>query len=179
MDRNERNLQELSIDFDELERINSAFWENDTKLFQEHQEEDLDPPPEEVKIVTDINDAFASKQRLYENVLAPQLEQNEELKRKQKQELTKKVFTILKWQFIATYVFVLVIIIIIAASNWLKLSDAIIGRIIDFIQFYITSIIAELIAILFFIVKNVFDKSIVDLFSNFDSKGKEEKQTEK
>lgn len=129
---------------------------------------------EENIVASELNDDFSYKQRLYENVLAPQLEKNEDLKRKQKEELTGKVFAILKWQFIATYGFVLLIILIIAASNWLKLSDTIIGRIIDFIQFYITSIIAELIAILFFIVKNVFDKSIVDLFSNFDSKGKEE-----
>ncbi len=167
----ERTFQEPTIDIEELERINSDFWENHTNLFQNNEE----PPLEEVKLVTDINDAFASKQRLYENVLAPQLQQNEELKRTQKKELTKKVFEILKWQFIATYGFVLIIIIIIAASSWLQLSDTIIGRIIDFIQFYITSIIAELIAILFFIVKNVFDTSIVDLFKNFDSKGKDEK----
>lgn len=134
---------------------------------------------EESMIASELNENFSYKQRLYEDVLAPQLEQNEALKREQKQELTQKVFEILKWQFIATYGFVLVIIIIIAGSSWLKLSDVIIGRIIDFIQFYITSIIAELIAILFFIVKNVFDKSIVDLFKNFDSKIKDEKSTDK
>lgn len=171
----ERIFQEPTIDIEELERINSDFWENHTNLFQSNEQEELEPPLEEVKLVTDINDAFASKQRLYENVLAPQLQQNEKLKRAQKQELTQKVFEILKWQFIATYGFVLIIIIIIAASSRLQLSDTIIGRIIDFIQFYITSIIAELIAILFFIVKNVFDTSIVDLFKNFDSKGKDEK----
>lgn len=130
---------------------------------------------EESVVASELNGDFSYKQRLYENVLAPELEKNEELKRQQKQELMTKIFQILKWQFIATYGFVLIIIIIIAKSNQLELSDTIIGKMIDFIQFYITSIIAELIAILFFIVKDVFDKSIFELFRNFDSKGKEEK----
>lgn len=130
---------------------------------------------EESVVASELNGDFSYKQRLYEKVLAPELEKNEELKRQQKQKLMTKIFQILKWQFIATYGFVLIIIIIIAKSNQLELSDTIIGKMIDFIQFYITSIIAELIAILFFIVKDVFDKSIFELFRNFDSKGKEEK----
>lgn len=170
-------ILEPVLELDELERINSDFWENHTDLLQTAQD-NLEPPPDKIKIVTDMNEAFAAKQRLYEKVLAPQLKKNEKLKREQKKKLLDKIFDILKWQFGVTYVFVLVIIVIIASSNWLALSDTIIERIIDFIQFYITSIIAELIAILFFIVKNVFDKSIVDLFKNFDSKDKEEKETE-
>ena len=47
---------------------------------------------------------------------------------------------------------------------------------ISFMKFYITSIIVELISILFFIVKNVFDTSIIDLFKNFD-KNKEKRET--
>lgn len=71
-------------------------------------------------------------------------------------------------EFIATYVFTLVMILMIALSNWLKIEQAVLEDMFSFLKFYITSILAELIAILFFIVKQVFDSSIVELFKSFD-----------
>lgn len=56
----------------------------------------------------------------------------------------------------------------VAFNQFLGINENVISEIFEFSKFYITSIVAELIAILFFIVKNVFDKSIVDLFKNFD-----------
>ena len=43
----------------------------------------------------------------------------------------------------------------------------------DFLKYYITAIIVEFIAMLFFIVKFVFDKSIVDLMGGILDKKKE------
>lgn len=117
-----------------------------------------------------MNEAFELSRKLYQDVLSPQLEKNEELKREQKKELMSKIFKILKWQFIFTYFFVAIILLGSLLSGNLKISENIILNIISFVKFYITSIIVELLSILFFIVKNVFDKSIVDLIKNFDKR---------
>lgn len=118
--------------------------------------------------IDEMNSYFLMRMRIYEKILSPQLEKNEKLKRKHKADVVQKLFTIRKWQFIATYVFTLVMILMIALSNWLKIEQAVLEDMFSFLKFYITSILAELIAILFFIVKQVFDSSIVELFKNFD-----------
>lgn len=120
--------------------------------------------------VLEMNKFFKEKYAIYNDVLAPELRKNEKLKREHKTALMENVFKILSLQFKATYIFIALFIIIVTFSSMLNISENIILRILDFLQFYITSIVAELIAILFFIVKNVFDKSIVDLFKNFDKK---------
>lgn len=140
-------------------------------------EVNLEMPSSDSDMISGMNEAFAMKQRLYEKVLAPQLEENEKLKREQKTDLMNNIFIILKWQFIATYVFVLVVLIALLCSTLLGIPEKVAIEAISFIKFYITSIIVELISILFFIVKNVFDTSIVDLFKNSDkSKDKKDPQ---
>lgn len=135
----------------------------------------LQTPNSDAELITDMNESFAMKQRLYEQVLAPQIIQNEELKRAQKTDLMRNIFRILKWQFIVTYIFAVGIIIMLVFSSYLKISEQLTLEVIAFVKFYITSIIVELISILFFIVKNVFDTSIVDLFRNFDKNIKDKK----
>lgn len=127
--------------------------------------------------VLEMNQAFELSQYLYKEVLSPELKENEELKRTQKRELMTKLFKVIKWQFICTYISVSVIIIIIGASSFLSLSSDIVEKIITFMKFYITTIVGELIAILFFIVKNVFDTSIVELIKNFDKRKSNKKDT--
>lgn len=124
--------------------------------------------------IAEMNVLFSLRERIYEGVLSPQLEENEKLKRDHKDILMKNIFKILKYQFVFTYIFVLILLGSIIFSNFLVLDNTIIKSIIKFIEFYITSIVVELIPILFFIVRSVFDKSIVSLFSNFDNlkKGK-------
>lgn len=138
------------------------------------------------KDVMDMNGAFNLSRRMYENVLAPQLEENESIKRFHKSVLLENLFKILKAQFAMTYFFVLVLIVSIIFSGdinisdgvmlKLNVSDQVVTQLIKFIEFYITSIVVELISILYFIVKNVFDTSIVDLLKGFD-KRKEDKDT--
>ena len=120
--------------------------------------------------VFDMNASFRLSQKMYEEVLAPQLKENEDLKRKNKKTLMTNIFKILKWQFVFTYIFVTIILMGVVLSGILNISDNVILAIIKFIEFYITSIVVELISILFFIVKNVFDTSIADLIKDFDKR---------
>lgn len=122
--------------------------------------------------VSEMNEAFGIARKMYEGVLSPQLEKNEELKRTQKEKLMDKLFEILKVQFWFTYIFVLVLIISVIFSGFIKIEQNLVINVIRFVEFYITSVVAELIAILFFIVKNVFDKSIVELIKDFDKRKK-------
>lgn len=117
-----------------------------------------------------MNESFDYVQKMYQDVLSPQLEYNESLKREHKKLLMGKIFKLLKWQFIFTYIYVIILLFGILFSSFLGLSEEIVNSIINFIEFYISSIVVELLSILFFIVKNVFDKSIVDLIKNFDKK---------
>lgn len=117
-----------------------------------------------------MNESFDYVQKMYQEVLSPQLELNENLKREHKKLLMGRIFKLLKWQFIFTYIYVIILFLGILFSSYLKLSEDIVNNIINFIEFYISSIVVELLSILFFIVKNVFDKSIVDLIKNFDKK---------
>ncbi len=123
-----------------------------------------------------MNEAFELARIMYQEVLSPQLKKNEKLKRQQKETLMTNIFKILKLQFICTYVFVLILIAVILGSSFLNISENTIISIIKFIEFYITSIVVELLSILFFIVKNVFDTSITDLIKDFDKRKKKEKQ---
>lgn len=115
-----------------------------------------------------MNEAFELARIIYQDVLSPQLQENEVLKRTQKTDLMNELFKILSLQFKYTYFFVLILIVGTLGSSFLNISESIVENIIKFVEFYITSIVVELLSILFFIVKNVFDTSIVDLIKNFD-----------
>lgn len=122
------------------------------------------------KAVFDMNNAFSISENIYNRVLSPQLEKNEDLKREQKKDLMKNLFNILQVQFIFTYICVVIILMGVFLSQLLGLSENVILSVISFIKFYITSIVVELLSILFFIVKNVFDTSIVELIKDFDKR---------
>lgn len=155
------NSQEVETDLDEYEvpsnRVVVELGDNDS---------DNTYP---VK-VSEMNSYFLMREKIYTDTLSPQLVLNEEEKRKHKNTVVEKLFSILKWQFIAMYAFSFIIIIAIIFGGCFNSNVEMIKYVFDFLKFYITSILAELIAILFFIVKQVFDKSIVELFKNFDKK---------
>lgn len=119
-----------------------------------------------------MNEAFELTRVMYQDVLSPQLKENEILKRSQKERLMEELFKILNLQFNWTYVFVFALIIGTLASSFINISENIVRDIFKFGEFYITSIVVELLSILFFIVKNVFDTSIVDLIKDFDKRKK-------
>ncbi len=74
---------------------------------------------------------------------------------------------LIKWLIILQLIFVAVPILLTFAVLCIKLLEEIpveiVASIFSFLKYYITAIIAELLAMLFFIVRFVFDKSIVDL----------------
>lgn len=134
--------------------------------------------PKRTPEVAEMNNAFDLASKIYKDVLSPQLEKNEKLKRKHKNTLMENIFEILKIQFRYTYFFVCLLLVGILCSKYLEISEHTIDSVISFVEFYITSVVVELIAILFFIVKNVFDKSIVDLIKNFDKQNRQDKKSE-
>ncbi len=104
--------------------------------------------------------------------LSPELQLNEQQKRTFKQRLMKYIIVILSIQL----GFFLLIVLMFAFSFCFKtsftnnISIEQLKHIIDFLKYYICAIIAEFIAMLFFIVKFVFDKSIVVLIKQLFKK---------
>lgn len=123
-----------------------------------------------------MNEAFELARIMYQDVLSPQLQKNEDLKRQQKESLMNELFKILNLQFKYTYLFVLILIIGTLTSSYINISEDTIQHIFKFVEYYVTSIVVELLSILFFIVKNVFDTSIVDLIKNFDKRNRKNKK---
>lgn len=106
------------------------------------------------------------------SALSPELIENEEQKRDFKEQLMTFITRMLWVQL--TVVSVPVILSYAAVTFKLPLSRTLITKdiniIFDFLKYYITAVIGEFIAMLFFIVKYVFDKSIVDLISHYVKK---------
>lgn len=97
--------------------------------------------------------------------LKPHLSKNEKQKRNFKETLMKFIM----WVLIAQLAFVGIPMILVFMSlifhwGWLRpLSENNVVQVFSFLKYYISAIIAEVLAMLFFIVQFVFDKSIVDL----------------
>ncbi len=104
--------------------------------------------------------------KLMLQTLSPQLSYNEEQKRSFKEGLMKYIKGVLGAQLVIVGVAFLAICIAVCCGVDNPILTNNIVKIFDFLQYYITAIIVEFIAILFFIVKFVFDKSIVGLLSD-------------
>lgn len=111
--------------------------------------------------------------------LSPELAANEQQKRVLKEDLMKYIKRAIWIQCFAIGIATLIIIF----SICLKCSEDVlgdnIGTLFGFLQFYITATITELIAMLFFIVRFVFDKSIVELLDSTIGKKKYKKKINK
>lgn len=129
-------------------------------------------PPKQVN-TTDSIIKNANNKFLLE-VLSPEIIKNEEKKRKHKDALMRSLEIFLIFQFL------IVAIMVMYGGYWIiklqivgkPFADSTIKIMLTFIGTYITSVIIELIAILKYIVKNVFDTSITGMVNNF----KEEKK---
>lgn len=132
------------------------------------------PGPTINDILTEIkkNDHEAINKILLET-LAPQLSKNEEQKRAFKKALTIYIIVILSIQ-IAIFLLVIIIFTLAHCLNieiFKNITIEQLEHLLSFLKYFITAIVAEFIAMLFFIVKFVFDKSIVDLITQlFDKK---------
>ncbi len=124
------------------------------KTFIEENSEDIAD-----KIIVNANQYFLIK------ILSPEINKNEDKKRNHKDKLISIVKIFLICQFIVLMCLLFGVTIMIFVFHGLKndLDLAYIESIIKFISVYITSVVAELIAMLYFIVSNVFDTSITGL----------------
>nr|DAF48218.1 MAG TPA: hypothetical protein [Siphoviridae sp. ctJLl6] len=180
MDSNNKKTKDEEIIHNFMNDIRIPIIPN-VKVYSDKEKNDDSDVEKELKQpidVTEMNSFFIKRYDIYEKVLAPELRLNENLKRQHKTKLMNNIFKILKIQFVFMYISITLLLIGIFVSNWLEISEDIIANIISFMKFYISSIVVELISILFFIVKNVFDKSIFDLFKNFDTKDADNKHEE-
>lgn len=109
------------------------------------------------------------------NFLSPEISNNEKAKRIYKIILISTLLLFIIAQFCSVYIFTN------KAINYTVLETAnsqIVKELFLFISAYITSIVVELIAILKYIVQNVFDTSIAELIKLFkDSPEPDEKNT--
>lgn len=111
-------------------------------------------------------DSVSAINQLMLTTLSPQLSENEKQKRIFKQKLMKYIQVILVSQLsVVGLAFIAIVACICLGVSHPIFADNI-QAILNFMQYYITAIIVEFIAMLFFIVKFVFDKSIVELLSD-------------
>ena len=129
-------------------------------------------------IFFDINDSDKSNfesARMYFNILSHNLSENEDQNRKFKKQLVDTIFKFLGWQFFALHIFIALFFWLVFISDRTNLSETSVGQVVDLLKCYIISVITELISVVFFIVKDVFDKSLINLIKSFDTSSKKKK----
>lgn len=123
------------------------------------------------KVIDNANKYFLVK------ILSPEITNNEEKKREHKDKLINIVKIFLIFQFSILMILLFGIIIAIFVFHGLKndFELSYIETIIKFVGAYITSVVIELIAMLKYIVSNVFDTSITGLVEMYkDATSKEQ-----
>ncbi|MBQ3543575.1 MAG: hypothetical protein IJA34_01085 [Lachnospiraceae bacterium] len=124
--------------------------------------------PDEVKQKIDDYNKNARPKVLLEH-LAPQLVDNE----KQKRKLKTKLLFYIKIMIAVQIALIAIPVIFMSLSVFVKwehinnIDIAVLEVFCSFLKYYISVIIAEFVAMLFFIVKYIFDKSISDLVKDF------------
>lgn len=103
------------------------------------------------------------------DILSPEISNNEKSKRIHKLVLIILLTVFLIIQFISVFEFTNSVISYGIGQN---VNHEILKSLLTFVSAYITSVIVELIAILRYIVKNVFDASIADLVKLFKEQEK-------
>lgn len=117
--------------------------------------------------IDEYNDSV--REAVLKNDLVPQLIKNEAQKRTFKTSLMNYV----KNMIICQTILITIPIILMTASSFIKLpflnvlTETNFEFFCSFLKYYISAIILEFIAMLFFIVKYVFDKSITDLVKDY------------
>ena len=101
--------------------------------------------------------------------LMPELKENENQKRKLKKTVLKGVcfFIFFHSLLMFTCLILLIYTITIGSNKFLFIDSNLISQLINFMKFFVTASLCEFIAMLFVIVKYVFDKSIVELVTLF------------
>lgn len=126
------------------------------------------------KIIDNANTYFLIK------ILSPEITKNEDKKREHKDSLINIVKTFLIVQFCILFALIFGVLAMIFVFHGLnnELSLDYIKEIIKFVSLYITSVVVELIAMLRYIVSNVFDTSITGLVEFYKDASNKEIQNE-
>lgn len=125
------------------------------------------------KIITDANNYFLVK------ILSPEVKENEQKKREHKDKLIELIENFLKVQLKILVGLIFITLVTIFLFHFLQNDFEIeyFKLVIGIVGVYITSVVVELIAMLKYVVENVFDTSItklVELFrTNYNDNRKE------
>lgn len=103
------------------------------------------------------------------DTLSPEISANEQKKRRHKDILLITVGIFISIQFILLFVITYKVLdsMILAHTSGMPYSDETMKIMFAFLGAYMTSIVVELIAMLHYIVTNVFDASIIELVDHF------------
>lgn len=106
------------------------------------------------------------------DAVTTEITKNEEKKREHKDLLLKLVAWFLGLQFGLFFLLLSGVIVMIVVAHMVKMdfSMDVINSVFDMLKMYLTSIIVEMISMLYFIVRNVFDTTIPDLAKQFATK---------
>lgn len=163
------NLPHEKIDTDPIDNILNEGLESSLNAIHNTFHENPDPEciiedqPSTEDFVQSVNE------RVLLERLAPEISKNEKLKRKHKNKLIAYLAHFLCAQFFIMFVFIMMVLISIIVFHAMgnDFSEQTEKMIFAFFGTYITSVIVELIYILTYIVKNVFDTSISGLMHDF------------
>lgn len=131
---------------------------------------EIPPKKDNYQNNNDIKSFVASfNNSIVKDALMPELKENEHQKRKLKKTVLKGVCFFIF--FYSLFMFICLILLIytitIGSNKFLFIDSNLCSQLINFMKFFVTASLCEFIAMLFMIVKYVFDKSIVELVRLF------------
>lgn len=114
---------------------------------------------------------LAENSKINREILMPQLVANEKQKRILKMFLLIGIIVFITAQItvMSVYIGQLVYSVTIGSNNLTEINTELCESLISFMKFFVSATLCEFIAMLFFIVKYVFDKSIFELIKLFKS----------
>lgn len=134
---------------------------------KKHQSEPSEISVKSNEAVNDISDKVIDNANKYflVKILSPEVSKNEEKKRMHKDQLINivKIFLIAQFVIVTFLLFGIFIMYFVFHGLGKEIQLDYLKEIIKFATVYITSVVAELIAMLRYIVTNVFDTSITGL----------------
>ena len=163
-----------------LKEQEQQVWENINKIsdndfgYDKYIVNENFTPSDDKFIISDDDDIHSIISNLdifvYKDILAPEIQKNEDIKRKHKEKLLKLISKIIYINFFT--IIISVVFIFIGIMFFDKIDIEFCKELLSFLKFFLSALFTEFISILFFIVHNVFDKSIFNLFSSFGNKKK-------
>ncbi len=151
----------------ELEKSLNEFKSSQNKINNNNKENNLET------FIKNFNN------NILEKSLMPELIENEKQKRKFKKIVLTRVclFIILYSVLMLVSLLLLVLALTIGSNKYPNINVNLCSKLIEFMKFFVTASLCEFIAMLYVIVKYVFDKSIVKLVKLFKEDNKPKKNS--